>query len=89
MWHMQGSKNGLRDLMFSCVFIDIFPPGRGFSCENIEFHFSFFESPLGSARARFCVPLRLSGATRGPLVLVSISLGPYFGYPGAPKLSQK
>ena len=63
-------------------------PGEGFPMRILSFHFSFFESPLGSARARFCVPLRLSGATRGPLVLVSSSLGSYFGCPGAPKLSQ-
>ena len=33
--------------------------------------------------------LRLSGASRGPLVLDSSSLGPYFGCASAPKLSQK
>ena len=42
MWHMQGSRNGLCDLRFSYVFIDIFPPGRGFSFGNIEFSFLVF-----------------------------------------------
>ena len=42
----------------------------------LSFHFSFFESPLGSFQARFCVSLRLSGATRGPLCLTQALLVP-------------
>ena len=84
-----GSKNELRDLMCSYAFIDILLPGRGFPQENVEFSFLFFETPLGTARARVCITSRLSGATRGVLVLLSSSLGLYFGGPSAPKLSQK
>ena len=42
MWHMQGWRNVLCNLMFSHVFIDIFRPGRGFSLENIAFQFIVF-----------------------------------------------
>ena len=63
----------------SNVFVDISFVGEGFTTRILSFHFSFFESPLGSFQAQFCVPLRLSCATRGPLVLGSSSLGPYFG----------
>ena len=37
MWLMQGLLFLLCDVMFSCVFVNIFPPGRWFSFENIEF----------------------------------------------------
>ena len=30
MWHMQGSKNVLCNLMFSYLFSDLLLPGRGF-----------------------------------------------------------
>ena len=59
--------------------------GEGFTMIIWSFHFSFFESPLGSSQARFCVPLRLSGATRVPLVLASSFLGPYFGCARVPQ----
>ena len=42
MWRMQGSFLLLCNLMCSYVFIDIFPPGRWFSFENIEFSFLVF-----------------------------------------------
>ena len=45
----------------------------------LSFHFSFFEIPLGSFQARFCVSLRLSGATRGPLCLTQALLVPILG----------
>ena len=50
--------------------------GEGFTMRILSFHFSFFESPLGSFQARFCVSLRLSGATRGPLCLTQALLVP-------------
>ena len=75
--------------MFSHVFIDIFRRGIRFYNENIEFPFlDFFES-AGELSGTILVPLRLSAATRGPLVLVSSSLGPYFECPETPKVSQK
>ena len=71
------------------VFIYIFLPGRGFSPRMLSFYFSLFESPPGRAWARFCVPSRLSGATRDPFVVLSSSLGVHFRRPGAEKQSQK
>ena len=61
-------------------------PGEDFPPRILSFHFSFFESPVGRAWARFCVPSRLSGATRDPL---SSSLGMYFGRLAAQKLPRK
>ena len=89
MWHMQGSRNGLCDLMFPVCLLTFSLLGEGFPSKILRFHFSFSESPLGRVSARFCVPSRLSGATRDPLVLLSSSLGLYFGCLGAPKVSQK
>ena len=89
MWHIQGSTNGVCNLMFSHVFIDIFYRGRRFYHENIEFPFLFFCESAGELAGTILVPLRLSGAIRGPLMLVSRPLGPYFGCPETLKVSQK
>ena len=75
--------------MCSHVFIDIFRRGRRFYYENIEFPFLVFCESPGELLGTILVPLRLFGATRGPLVLVSSSLGPYFGCSETPKVSQK
>ena len=71
------------------MFIDIFRRGIRFYHENIEFPFLDFCESAGELSGTILVPLRLSGATRGALVLVSSSLGPYFGCPETPKVSQK
>ena len=71
------------------VFIDIFRRGRRSCHENIEFQFLVFFESAGELSGTILVPLRLSSAIRGPLMLVSSSLGPYFGCPETPKVFQK
>ena len=75
--------------MFSYVFIDIFRRGRRFYHENIEFPFLVFCESAGELSGKILVPLRLCGATGGPPVLVSSSLGPYLVCADTPKVSQK
>ena len=53
----------------SHVFIDIFRRGRRFYRENIEFPCLVFCESAGELSGTILVPLRLSGATRGPLML--------------------
>ena len=66
----QRSTHCVCNLMFSHVFIGIFRRGRRFYCENIEFPFRVFCESAGELAGTILVPLRLPGATRGPLVLV-------------------
>ena len=71
--------------MFSHVFIDIFPPGKG-SRSRLR-HFTLFVfcgfswGALGTILALFWVPLGVSWGPLGRLGTSLVTLGGYFGYP--------